>query len=62
MLQPFGIGSVTVQFEGMGVMAGPPARGMLFDVGNADASEQSAAAKMVVDVRMVFVGTCVRRK
>ena len=39
MLQPFGIGSVTVQFEGMGVMAGPPARGMLFDVGSADASE-----------------------
>lgn len=56
------MGSETVQVEGIGVMAGPPARGMLFDVGSADASEQSAAAKMVVDVRMAVVGGLVREK
>jgi hypothetical protein len=51
-----GRGLVTVQFDGTGTMAGPPARGRMFDVGSAEASEQSAAAKIAVDVRMAVDG------
>ena len=51
-----GRGLVTVQFEGTGTMAGPPARVRMFDVGSAEASEQSAAAKSEVEVRMVVDG------
>jgi hypothetical protein len=48
-----GRGLVTVQFEGTGVIAGPPARGKMFEVGSADASEQSAAVRTEAEVRMV---------
>jgi hypothetical protein len=48
-----GRGLVTVQLEGTGMIAGPPARGMMFDVGSAEASEQSAAARIEVEVRIV---------
>lgn len=48
-----GMGSVTVQLEGMGTMAGPPARRrMMFEVGKATAREQKAAAKNVVEERI----------
>jgi len=48
-----GIGLVTAQVEGMGVIAGPPARDRRFDVGSADASDKTAAARKVVEVYMV---------
>ena len=48
-----GIGLVTAQVEGMGMIAGPPALGRIFAVGSADASEQTAAARKVVEVYMV---------
>jgi hypothetical protein len=51
-----GRGLVTVQFEGTGMIAGPPARGRMLNVGSAHASEQSAAARTEVDVRMVVDG------
>lgn len=47
------MGFVTAQAEGMGVIAGPPARGTRFEVGSADASEQITAARKVVEVYMV---------
>jgi hypothetical protein len=43
-------GSVTVQVEGIGTIAGPPARATIFDVGSADVNEQKAAASKVVEV------------
>jgi hypothetical protein len=51
-----GRGLVTVQFEGTGMIAGPPARGRMFNVGIADATEQSAAARAEIEVRMVVDG------
>jgi hypothetical protein len=46
---------VTVQSEGMGEIAGPPARGARWDVGSAVASEQNAAAAVAKrDVRMAL--------
>lgn len=48
-----GMGLVTAQVEGMGVIAGPPARGTMFDVGRADASEEIAAIRRVVEVYMI---------
>jgi len=43
-----------VQVEGIGTIAGPPARGTVFDVGSADASEQKAVARIVVEVNNMF--------
>ena len=48
------IGYVTLQFAGMGTMAGPPARGSTRAVvGSAVASKHRAAAMKVVVVRIV---------
>jgi hypothetical protein len=48
-----GRGLVTVQLDGTGMIAGPPARGRTFDVGSAEASEQSATARRELEVRIV---------
>lgn len=51
-----GARDVTVQVEGMGTIAGPPARGARLDVGRAEAREQSVAVVATVKmVRMVSV-------
>ena len=52
-----GASGVTVQVEGMGTIAGPPARGVRLDVGRAEAREQNAAvaAAAVKMVRMMSV-------
>jgi hypothetical protein len=50
VLDPVGRGFVTAHVEGIGTTAGPPARGTIFDVGSAEASEQKAAARIVVEV------------
>lgn len=45
-----------VQVEGMGTIAGPPARGVRLDVGRAEAREQNAAVAAAVKmVRMTSV-------
>lgn len=52
-------GCVMVQVEGMGRIAGPPARGTKVDVGRAEAREQMSAAagmRLVGDARMVGGG------
>lgn len=51
-----GARGVTVQVEGMGTIAGPPARGSRLDVGRAETREQSTAVVATVKtVRMVSV-------
>lgn len=45
---------MTVQVAGIGTIAGPPARATEFDVGSADASEQKAVARIVVEVNNMF--------
>jgi hypothetical protein len=44
-----------VQFDGTGVIAGPPARGKTFDVGSAKDSEQNAA-RTEIEVCMAIDG------
>jgi uncharacterized protein YjlB len=50
VFDPAGIGSVMLHVEGMGTIAGPPARGSDFDVGSAEAIEQKTVARIVVEM------------
>jgi hypothetical protein len=46
-----------VQFEGIGVIAGPPARATILDVGSAEANEQKAAARIAAEVCNIAAGS-----
>jgi hypothetical protein len=45
-------GFVTVQLDGIGTMAGPPARVKTPNAGSAETSEQRVAVVMVIALRM----------